>query len=751
MSVALGYHNARAFGAIGDGTTDDTAALQAMIDSCGSSGRAGYIPKGSYRLTAALSMAVAGVKIFGDGQNETTILAPLTTANAVNVTAAGCEVADLGVDGRYASQVAGNQIGVRVDSGGDRCTLSNLYVRNTALHGIYGYQVDDIVVDSCRVEHLMTAASKVQSVPSPTTTTFGVAIGMASKFSVGQVLKIGSQTGTVSSVTSVQSEVAAVTSATVFKVLFGTAVNFSNGQTIRIGNQTGVISSINTGTDTITLTGALSVAPTIGQWVTRDEITLTSAITAPTAGDLVTVNVTRAAGTADGVAKGVYIQECNRAVVRNGLFRGWSQAIGLWYGCNDCEVSGNRIIDNYGYEDGTRLIPRSATEEYGDTAPFQRANRWVNNLVDGSTSCCFELAQGHTQLLVTGNTCRNWATEAGIGGSNAAVWVSGFSSRSGVAEGVRVVGNSFLSKGVASFGVRINDYANGVLVQANNFRGFSATSGSTSPVWITGGTAPAISGNSFDLSNRAVLVDYSASSQGAAPVGIVAGNLVRNLPAAGTVRVFDLINCGDGWVFDGNTIEGESGSNAIGLFLQSGKGHTVRGNTLRCGSPVYVFNATDVIVQGNYCRSNDAGSYGCVTLQNASGCVVTRNVLDQQTSALSACVAILGSGDNNFVRENRPVGTSKGLYDGGSGRNYYDMVRAGGSTTSDYSAWKTLAATVGTSQSTVAHGLGYTPLQENVIIDVAAGGRCWQTQAPDGTNIYLTAAASSTGVSVRVR
>lgn len=54
------------FGAVGNGTADDTAAIQAAITAANASGKVVYIPAGIYRTTATLSIT-KGIRITGDG------------------------------------------------------------------------------------------------------------------------------------------------------------------------------------------------------------------------------------------------------------------------------------------------------------------------------------------------------------------------------------------------------------------------------------------------------------------------------------------------------------------------------------------------------------------------------------------------------------------------------------------------------------------------------------------------------------
>ena len=54
------------FGATGDGTTDDTTAIQAAINAA--EGNALYIPKGTYKCTSQIQIK-ANTLIFGAGRN----------------------------------------------------------------------------------------------------------------------------------------------------------------------------------------------------------------------------------------------------------------------------------------------------------------------------------------------------------------------------------------------------------------------------------------------------------------------------------------------------------------------------------------------------------------------------------------------------------------------------------------------------------------------------------------------------------
>ena len=74
------YHfNVKDYGAIGDGTTDDTVAIQgAILAAEAVSGGIVFIPVGNYKITAALHCTVSGVTITGVNRDSSTIEIPAT-------------------------------------------------------------------------------------------------------------------------------------------------------------------------------------------------------------------------------------------------------------------------------------------------------------------------------------------------------------------------------------------------------------------------------------------------------------------------------------------------------------------------------------------------------------------------------------------------------------------------------------------------------------------------------------------------
>lgn len=80
VSTLKGFVSVKEYGATGDGTTDDTSSIQSALTAVGATGGILYFPKGTYKITSALSVTGA-VQLLGAGRGATVI----TTANNQNI------------------------------------------------------------------------------------------------------------------------------------------------------------------------------------------------------------------------------------------------------------------------------------------------------------------------------------------------------------------------------------------------------------------------------------------------------------------------------------------------------------------------------------------------------------------------------------------------------------------------------------------------------------------------------------------
>lgn len=169
--------NVRQFGAKGDGTTDDTSAIQAAIDV--GSNRAVYIPAGTYRLTGGVKVSGTSANrtnmaVFGDGPATRLVLDATLTANVMEITnGSGFVVRDLTLVGNrgtwtpvYLTDAVyrnsnGLYVGGHSGSAVTNVLVSNVTADSNALSGFCigtgplnapdaGSGVDGVRVDGCR-------------------------------------------------------------------------------------------------------------------------------------------------------------------------------------------------------------------------------------------------------------------------------------------------------------------------------------------------------------------------------------------------------------------------------------------------------------------------------------------------------------------------------------------------------------------------------------------------------------------------
>lgn len=137
----------RAYGAVGNDSTDDTAAIQTAITAAG--GGTVFIPAGTYKITSSLTGGTNGVKILGVGR-EKTIIKNYGTGHAFTTPAAirGYTIQDLQILG-----VAGSLDCINLTANFGHIQLRNLLLKPNR-HGVDASAGNgiDILMDSIRSE-----------------------------------------------------------------------------------------------------------------------------------------------------------------------------------------------------------------------------------------------------------------------------------------------------------------------------------------------------------------------------------------------------------------------------------------------------------------------------------------------------------------------------------------------------------------------------------------------------------------------
>lgn len=134
ISGTTDWLNAKSYGATGNGTTDDTTAIQNTIAAIPSGGGVAYLPAGTYLLNSAsaLALSIAGSRLVGDGIGATTIKigGAFSAAQVVSIAAPDCGVCDLSIVGA-SHTVASNPIcnGIEVQPGSYQYLIEKVFTQ----------------------------------------------------------------------------------------------------------------------------------------------------------------------------------------------------------------------------------------------------------------------------------------------------------------------------------------------------------------------------------------------------------------------------------------------------------------------------------------------------------------------------------------------------------------------------------------------------------------------------------------------
>lgn len=117
------------FGAVGDGVTNDTTAIQNAINSLGSTGGVVYLPAGTYLHNAALTVTTYAVEIRGAGKSSVLLG---TGTRAVDGVIFGNSASDTFRGAIKDLTLSNHAAAVRIGYNTAQCIASNLYITNVA-------------------------------------------------------------------------------------------------------------------------------------------------------------------------------------------------------------------------------------------------------------------------------------------------------------------------------------------------------------------------------------------------------------------------------------------------------------------------------------------------------------------------------------------------------------------------------------------------------------------------------------------
>src|SRR5208282_2937101 len=139
--------NVMYYGATGNGSTDDTTAINAAIAAITSTKAVLYFPAGTYVVSSTLTLA-APVRVVGDSQASTIVfLKASSNCNVFAVTSSNVSFEQLKVDGNSANNT-GNIFGISYATTLSNFTLKSVSVINCG-NGVIMLSDSNVLVDGC--------------------------------------------------------------------------------------------------------------------------------------------------------------------------------------------------------------------------------------------------------------------------------------------------------------------------------------------------------------------------------------------------------------------------------------------------------------------------------------------------------------------------------------------------------------------------------------------------------------------------
>lgn len=127
------YVSVKDFGAVGNGVADDTAAIQAALDT----GRSVYFPDGTYSVSSRLTVVNPNVQIYGPGiiKPSATWTGIGTTKSVLTIDAAASNVTISGLTFDSDDTIIGSQINFQIESFAPQTMVTNCRFLNSVMIG----------------------------------------------------------------------------------------------------------------------------------------------------------------------------------------------------------------------------------------------------------------------------------------------------------------------------------------------------------------------------------------------------------------------------------------------------------------------------------------------------------------------------------------------------------------------------------------------------------------------------------------